>query len=183
MTSRVLGLIFSCLLSSVLTAQIAPLKPGKLSSTVLLGVTRLSSDDELNNPHKSPDGLLFCFAVSPNPPAEHQFGIKQSKDFKVDGRSYQAITQKSQGRLFVPVLVAHDPKKYAAENTIYADAISKVSPESSIITMAIGGAHLKESEDVEIVFHIGFGRTPEKIEAEDLVFRTKVPSLPSPSKH
>lgn len=168
----ILAFVFFVLTSTATFGQVAPKTLGTLSTTHLLSVERLVPGD----PNLGPDGLLFCFLVASKPPAEHKFGIKQTEDFKVNGESYEAITKRELGKNFTHLTTVHDVEKYLAENPKIANLVSKITPNSRlIITALISGAPLNDGENVELVFHIGFGRTTDEPEIEDLIFTTKVP--------
>jgi hypothetical protein len=149
-----------------------PVTEGKLSSTRLLSVQRLKSEI----PDQGPDGMLFCFLVARTPVAQHNMALKETRDFAVGKRSYQALSRSSLGRVFEPQTAVHDAAKYALDHPEVASAVAEAPPRSVIITSAISGPELKAGDSVEIVLHVGFGRTPDKPEAENLVFTTTVPA-------
>jgi hypothetical protein len=168
--------LFSALVASTVHSQIAPSKSGTLSSTHLLSVERLSPDDSTNNPQKAPDGLLYCFLVARNPPATHKFAIKETKDFQVGGASYLASTRTKLGASYTPITTVHGVAKFAAQHSTAAVSLAKAPPDSLVITVAIGGAPLKDGEPAELTLHVGFGRTPDEFKVEALSFRTQVPA-------
>jgi hypothetical protein len=155
-------------------AQTPPLTEGQLSSTRLLSVERVKA----TGPDQGPDGLSFCFLVSRTPAAQHKFAIKETKDFTVSQQSYRELSQSALGRTFEPKTAVHDATRYAAEHPEVASAVAVAPPRSLIITSAISGPKLKEGDAIQIILHLGFGRSADKPpESENLIFTTTVPAM------
>jgi hypothetical protein len=159
-------------LCSVSFGQVDPVRKGELSSTQLLSVERLVS----NRPDQGPDGLSFRFLVKKKPPAEYEFGLKETRDFDVLGESYRKVTETTLGRVFEPHTTVDDAAEYVAEHPKLAAAVPAAPQGSAIMTVVITGSPLKDGQDVEVKLNVGFGRTAGTPESEELTFRTKVPT-------
>lgn len=166
-TCFILGFVTCC----AAIAGILPQKPAELSSTQLISIQRL----ETKGSEQGPDGLSFCFLVSRTATAQHKLAIKETRDFLVSKRSYREVSQASLGRVFEPQVAVHDASKYAADHPELAPSLTAAPPKSLVVVVAISGSKLEAGSDVEVRLHIGFGRSADKPEAEELVFRTKVP--------
>jgi hypothetical protein len=157
---------------ATVVAQVPPVNEGELSSTRLLSIERITTD----TPEQGPDGLSFSFLVSPTPVARHKFAIKETHDFTVAQRSYRELSQSTLGRVFKSKMAVHDASKYAIDHPGVASAIAAAPQRSLMVTLALSGPTLKDGDAVEVVLHVGFGRSAEKPEGEDLVFKTTVPA-------
>lgn len=108
--------------------------------------------------------------------AQHKLAIKETRDFVVSQRSYREVTQASQGRVFEPQVGIHDAKKYAIDHPDLAASIAAAPERSLVVVVAISGAPLEVGSEIEVPLHVGFGRSADKPESEDLLFRTNVPA-------
>jgi hypothetical protein len=152
-------------------AQTLPVSEGALSSTKLLSVERMTAA----NPESGPDGLRFCFLVSRTPAGQHRFAIKETRDLFISGKSYRELSQSALGRVFEPAMAVHDSAKFVIDHPELAAVVSAAPQRSLIVTLAISGPKLQVGDQVQVILHVGFGRSAEKPEAESLVFETKVP--------
>lgn len=139
---------------------------GKMSTVQLLATSRIA--------RPTPDGVRFLFLVKPVAGgSEEKFAIKETRDFLIDGKSYQEKTQAELGKKFEPETSIDSAEGFFAKQP----GARRLAPEDikggKIVVLHIGGAPLTAGASGEVTLHVGFD-----LQAEPLTFAFRVPPAP-----
>jgi hypothetical protein len=117
-----------------------------------------------------PDGVRFLVLVAPKVDTTGQFTLKETRDFKVVGESYQEKTKAELGKQFEPQTTFDSAegffKKQPGMRALAPDNIQG----AYILTIAIGGAKLATDTKGEITVNVGFDQ-----QLESFTFQFAVP--------
>jgi hypothetical protein len=122
---------------------------------------------------EAPDGLRFMFLLTRAANVTGSPALKETRDFRLSGASYQEKTQAELGKKFEPVTVfepaekffANQPRLQAAADLTAADVAG-----AYILTIEIAGVVLPADGKAEVAVQAGFGT-----EVEPFTFEVKVP--------
>lgn len=145
---------------------------GQRATVSLLAVGRVSSKE-------APGGMRFLFLVKRAEGVTGQFTLKETRDFLVDGASYQEKTQAELGKKFEPTTTFDTAENFFAKQP----NMRRLGPDditgAFILTVAIGGGTLEPGAKVSLTLHVGFEK-----EVEPFTFRATVPPAgPNPKKN
>jgi len=122
----------------------------------------------------APDGMQFMFLVAPGPGVVGPFSLKETRDFTVEGISYQEKTQAELGKRFEPRSNINKADAFFAQQP----ALRGLAPEdingAHILVVAIGGARFPDGSRVEVTAEVGYGKTVEP-------FKFNVNAPPAPT--
>ena len=139
---------------------------GRLSGARLLATARLSGN-------AAPDGMRFLFMVTRTPDATGQFTLKETRDFLIEGNSYQEKTQSELGQRFEPGTVFDTAENFFARQPGMRNLAPDDLKGAYILSLTIGGAKLSPGAKTEVTIHVGFDK-----QVEPFTFRTTVPPVP-----
>lgn len=142
-------------------------KVGRMSTVRLVATGRVTDKDK-------PDGLRLMFLVTRLPGIKGSPTLKETRDFLLDGASYQAKTEAELGKKFEPITELKTAEWYFAMRSRLAAATNLTSAEIAgghILTLAIGGAALPADGLAELTLQVGFGKG-----VEPFTFVVQIPS-------
>ena len=138
---------------------------GRLSTARLLATARASGG-------AAPDGMRFLFLVTRTPDAKGQLTLKETRDFLVDGSSYQEKTQSELGKRFEPGTVLDTAESFFSRQP----GMRKLAPDdikgAHVVALTVGGTKLSAGAKAEVTLHVGFDK-----QVEPFTFRIPVPPV------
>lgn len=138
---------------------------GRLSTARLLATARVSGS-------AVPDGMRFLFLVTPTPEGKGQLTLKETRDFLLDGSSYQEKTQSELGKRFEPGTDLNTAEGFFSQQP----GMRKLAPDdikgAHIVALTIGGAKLSAGAKAEVTLYVGFDK-----QVEPFTFRVPVPPV------
>ncbi|MES2692349.1 MAG: alpha/beta hydrolase [Verrucomicrobiota bacterium] len=139
---------------------------GKIATAKLLGVRRITPKKDVNGPV---DGLTFAVLVMPTGSAAEP-ALKETRDFRIGGESYQEKTRAALGKTFEPRTEVNDARQFFTKVPALANPTQFVPEGSVVLVVSILGAELPAGADVEVDIQAGYTK-----KAETFSLRTKVP--------
>ncbi len=143
---------------------------GTRATASLLAVGRISGKE-------APAGMRFLVLVKPAAGVTGQFALKETRDFLIDGESYQEKSQAELGKKLEPSTMFDTAENFFAKQP----NMRRLGPEditgAYILTVAIGGGTLEPGAKVALTLHVGFEK-----EVEPFTFRATVPPVGSHPK-
>ena len=147
-------------------AGLPPAQTGRMSTVRLLATGRVPAKD-------SPDGMRFMFLITRVTGATGSPTLKETRDFLLNGSSYQEKTLAELRKKFEPVTEFEKAEKFFDKHPRLLDAADLTPREIAgayILTLAIGGAPLSAEDRAAVTVQFGWGR-----EVEPFTFEVKVP--------
>jgi hypothetical protein len=126
-------------------------KIGEMSSVQLLATARINQ----------PGGMRFLFLVKPTPGTTGQFTLKETRDFDLDGQSYQARTQAELGRQFEPVTNFDSADGFFTKQPNMRRLAPNDIAGGYILSLSFSGAPLPPDARGEISLQVGFNEKTE----------------------
>lgn len=164
-----LGLLFALLAKAAETAPTARNQIGRMSTVQLLATGRVTQG--------APDGMRFLFLVTPTAGTLGAPTLKETRDFLIEGQSYQERSQSELGRRLEPETLVDNAAGFFAKQP----GARRLAPEkidgAKIISINIGGAKLETGTRGQVSVSFGFNK-----EVEPFTFAFTVPPAPSETK-
>jgi hypothetical protein len=159
-------LLFSHMASAADSPAGRKVQQGQFATARLLATARLSTNT-------APDGMRFLFLITRTSNATGQFTLKETRDFLVDGLSYQEKSQSELGKRFEPTTVFETAGQFFHKQP----GMRSLAPEdirgSYILSLTIGGTKLSPGATTEVTIHVGYDK-----QVEPFTFRIAVPPVP-----
>jgi hypothetical protein len=145
------------------------IRTSPLASVHLLATGRIAGGG-------APDGMRFLFLVKPGTEAAGQFTLKETRDFTVEGMSYQQKTQAELGQRFEPGTSIDRADAFFSKQPGMRGLAPADITGGFVLVIAIGGAKIPADARVEVTAEVGFGKA-----VEPFTFSTNAPPAPVPT--
>jgi len=130
---------------------------GKLAQVRSLMTARLPADQQ------STEGMGFLFLVTPTTAANSGFAIKETRDFQLEGASYQDRTQSEMGRRFEPNTQVMGAEKFFVDNPALKPAeVAEVPKGAVVISITMRGARIPPVATAAITLSVGYDKQVEE---------------------
>ena len=153
-TAPIFLLFVALIVAAVAANPGSKVQEGQRATATLLATARVMGQ-------AVPDGMRFLVLVARKPDTTGEFALKETRDFKVAGESYQEKTKTELGKQFEPGTTFDTAEGFFGKSPGMRHLAPDDIKGAYILAISIGGAKLAAGAKGEITLNVGFDKKIE----------------------